>query len=641
MKHMTVMRDTENNSGTIKYHITLREFMRSLRMRHILMFLLLPLLLCLIIFLNLRMVYRVTSDNVEYGGEYRVKRYSVAYEDYLKPGLQLMEYVAYNVEHMFKTGASNDEILGFFGHESDSYAHEVNADTTGVYGYIKGEYLDGSGWIPDEDYVPTERPWYVDTINSEGVLSYISPYVDEETGDVIMTIARRLSDGESVVAIDLKMNEIGDITKGLAAKEEGDNKVIVLDESGVVVTHSDETQTGRNYLDTGEEPYHSIAVKVLKDGLDRFNIDHGGDHDVFFARSIGGGWHVVSQTSREQAFVKVFKAVRGSLMAAAIGTVIIFAVLIFMTIRRMRTDNLTANLTTVAGIYVCMYKMNIVNDTFEEISCQSDDLAALVAGRRTEARKTLSGLVQELTDERSREDVAEFTNLDTLNERMKTSDILTIEFMNHKDLWCRGRFVASERESDGSLVSVIWMIEYIDEEKRARDRLKYLSETDSMTGINNRGSGENKIRKQLVDGDGGMFILLDIDKFKTFNDRFGHDVGDKVLIAVAGCMKKAFRGDDIIMRLGGDEFAAFIPNVYSREGGGGIVVDRFLEYIASIRLKELEGSLIDVSVGVSFYRVGDRYTFDELYKRADMCAYESKSRPGTQVTYYTDEIHTD
>lgn len=628
------MRDNKSNNGKIKYHITFKEFIRSLGIRHILLFLLLPLFLLFILFMNFRMVYRLTSDNISYGGDYRIKSCSVAYEDYLKPGVQLMEYVDYNVEHMFKTGASNAELLDFFSHESEDYAIEVNVDSTGVYGYVNGEYLDGSGWVPDEDYDPTKRPWYIDAVSRGGEMTYVAPYVDSETGDTIMTIAVCLSDGRSVVALDFMMNELGEITKELTEGAEDGSKVFVLDEDGTVVTHSDETEIGRNYFESDKEEYRSIAKKALKEGEGRFEVDYTDDTDVFYSRPIGGGWYVLSQTCSRETFAKVFEAIQGTLIVGILGTLIIFAVLSVMTIRRIKSENLTSNLRTVAGIYVCMYKMNIVDDTFEEISCQSDDLAALVAGRRTEARATLAELVHGLTNELSREDVAEFTNIDTLGARMMNSDILTIEFMNHKELWCRGRFVAAERAADGTLISVIWMIEYIDEEKRARDRLRYLSETDGMTGVNNRGCGENRIRKMLVNGEGGMFILLDIDKFKSFNDKYGHDVGDKVIIAVADCMKKAFRDNDIVMRLGGDEFAAFIPNVYSREGGGGIIIDRFLECVRGIRIKELEGTRIDISIGAAFYRVGDRYTFDELYKRADKCAYESKGRPGTQVTYY-------
>lgn len=58
-----------------------------------------------------------------------------------------------------------------------------------------------------------------------------------------------------------------------------------------------------------------------------------------------------------------------------------------------------------------------------------------------------------------------------------------------------------------------------------------------------------------------MFVLLDVDEFKGINDRFGHDVGDKVIIGLAACMTSAFRTTDTLMRLGGDEFIAFAPGM--------------------------------------------------------------------------------
>lgn len=621
----------------IKYHISFEQFTSSLKWRHVLLFLLLPLFLAVIIMLNFRMVYRLTADNIEYDGEVRVKSYSGAYEDYLKTGLQTMEYVSYNVEHMLKTDSSNEEILGFFEKESEAFASETDSITTGIYGYINDEFLDGSGWVPDEDYIPTERPWYIDAVTSKDEVNYVSPYVDEMTGDTIMTICKKLSDDKSVIAIDFKMNEIGRITENLRRNKGDYAKVIVLDEDGTVIAHSDENEIGKNYFNVKTEPAKSIAIKALAAGEERFEVAYDGKDDVFFSKPIGGGWYVLSQTSRQQTYNRVFGAIRGSLLVGVLGTIIIFAVLIAMTFRRIEAENLTANLETVAGIYVGMFKMNLKEDTFEEISCKSPDLKAMTEGKRTDARSTLRNLVGFLVDERSRADVYEFIDLETINERMKTSDILTIEFMNHINIWCRGRFIVSERDENGDIVSLIWMIEYIDEEKRRRDRLQYLSETDRMTGINNRGCGENRIRKLLVEGDGGMFILFDVDKFKSFNDNYGHDIGDQVLIAIADCMKRAFRDNDIVMRLGGDEFAAFTPLVYSREGGGGIIIDRFLECVRSVRIEGIEDVPVDISVGVAFYQPEDDFAFDELYKRADKCTYESKSKPGTNVTYYEAE----
>ena len=629
------IKNKDNNK--IKYHISFDQFISSLGIQHVLMFLLLPLFLAVLLLLNFRMVYRLSADNIEYDGEIRVKSYSVAYEDYLKTGLQTVEYVAYNVEHMLKTDSSNEEILEFFERESEAFASETDSITTGIYGYIRGEFLDGSGWVPDEDYIPTERPWYVDAINSKEEINYVSPYVDEMTGDTIMTICTPLSDGESVIAVDFKMNDISGITRELVRKNGEYGNVIVLDEDGTVIAHSVESEIGKNYFNENVEPAISIAIKALNAGEERFEVKYDGNEDVFFSRPIGGGWYVLSQTSRQQTYDRVFDAIRGSLIAGIIGTLIIFAVLTFMTFRRIEAENLTANLATVAGINVGMFKMNLKEDAFEEISCKSDDLREMIGGKRTDARTTLRNLIGFLVDERSRADMYEFADMETLNERMADTDILTTEFMNHINMWCRGRFLAAERDDKGNLVSVIWMIEYIDEEKRKRDRLQYLSETDRMTGINNRGCGENRIRKLLVEGEGGMFILFDVDKFKSFNDNYGHDVGDKVLIAIADCMKRAFRDNDIVMRMGGDEFATFTPLVYSREGGGGIIIDRFLECIRSIHIEGLEDVPVNISVGVAFYQPEDRFAFDELYKRADKCTYESKGKSGTYVTFYEEE----
>ncbi|MBQ6967606.1 MAG: GGDEF domain-containing protein, partial [Lachnospiraceae bacterium] len=114
----------------------------------------------------------------------------------------------------------------------------------------------------------------------------------------------------------------------------------------------------------------------------------------------------------------------------------------------------------------------------------------------------------------------------------------------------------------------------------------------------------------------------------------GHAAGDKVLISIAECMRRAFRNNDVMMRLGGDEFAAFAPMVYTREGGE-IIIDRFLKQVSKIRIEEMGDVPIEISIGVSFYRPEDQFTFEELYKQADSCAYESKKTPGSSATFYT------
>ena len=114
----------------------------------------------------------------------------------------------------------------------------------------------------------------------------------------------------------------------------------------------------------------------------------------------------------------------------------------------------------------------------------------------------------------------------------------------------------------------------------------------------------------LVDGKGGMFMLMDVDKFKSINDNYGHDVGDKVLIAIADCLKKSFRDNDIVMRLGGDEFAAYAPTVLNEKVGQQII-DRFFDNIDKIKIPELGDRKICISMGVAFYHPNDEYSFDD------------------------------
>ena len=228
--------------------------------------------------------------------------------------------------------------------------------------------------------------------------------------------------------------------------------------------------------------------------------------------------------------------------------------------------------------------------------------------------------------------MSEFLDLTTLNERLAGRDSLTAEFLDIENIWYRGRIICAERQQDGSVTRVLWGTEKIDDEKRQQERLRRLAETDRMTGVSNRISGEHAITEALNSGKGGMFVLLDVDHFKQFNDRFGHQVGDQVIVAVANCLKNAFRGDDIVMRLGGDEFAAFAVGVQTRKTGQKIL-DRFYDGLKNTALEKSIGEKVYVSIGAVFSQEGKTSRFTQLYEAADKCMYKSKETAGNQITY--------
>ena len=167
---------------------------------------------------------------------------------------------------------------------------------------------------------------------------------------------------------------------------------------------------------------------------------------------------------------------------------------------------------------------------------------------------------------------------------------------------------------------------------KERQNLEILASTDIMTGILNRGSGERKVIDAIANNKAGMLCILDVDRFKDTNDDYGHNVGDKVLRGIADVLKLTFRDEDIIFRLGGDEYAVYVMNMCDEESGRA-VMDRVFNEIAKLDVPELEKRDICVSAGASFFREGDKRSFDELYKLADNGVYESKKISGSALNF--------
>ena len=186
----------------------------------------------------------------------------------------------------------------------------------------------------------------------------------------------------------------------------------------------------------------------------------------------------------------------------------------------------------------------------------------------------------------------------------------------------------------GSLVLIGDILESLIKLRDSFEQLVDLSETDLMTGILNRGSGEKRIRKHVENGQTGVMYLLDADKFKSINDNYGHAMGDKVIISIAKALKTSFRNDDIVMRLGGDEFAAFAPGV-ADASGVKMLTERLLKSIKDIKISGYDKEIC-VSIGIKVCN-GEDITYEDVYKHCDEALYESKKITGSYATY-SDEM---
>lgn len=173
--------------------------------------------------------------------------------------------------------------------------------------------------------------------------------------------------------------------------------------------------------------------------------------------------------------------------------------------------------------------------------------------------------------------------------------------------------------------------------KRTEAELARLAETDPLTGLANR----SKVLRNLdrfVDRDGApatAIVFVDLDGFKTINDRFGHDAGDAVLGAVAARIESVARSSDLVGRYGGDEFAILVPGTENVGEIASGIAQRVLDVLAepvSVHGREFA---VTASIGIAVYP-DDAGTGASLLRRADAAMYEAKrSQPGSllRATY--------
>jgi diguanylate cyclase (GGDEF)-like protein len=167
----------------------------------------------------------------------------------------------------------------------------------------------------------------------------------------------------------------------------------------------------------------------------------------------------------------------------------------------------------------------------------------------------------------------------------------------------------------------------IEEREKAQDALKKLATTDPLTGLSNRrfffevASVEFQYAKAKRSS--LALILLDIDLFKKVNDRYGHAVGDRVLVILAELMRESFRKEDVIARYGGDEFVVLLPGLDLEKARS--IASRIENKIEQHSMRvENHSFTVGVSVGVAAYEGRKDSNIESILYRADMDMYGAK-----------------
>ncbi len=202
---------------------------------------------------------------------------------------------------------------------------------------------------------------------------------------------------------------------------------------------------------------------------------------------------------------------------------------------------------------------------------------------------------------------------------MRTADGATVP------VW---QTIAAKRRPDGRMTQISAVGRDITERRRFEAALAHQATHDALTDLPNRALLLDHLGLSLAWAEraptGVALLFLDLDRFKSINDTFGHETGDELLVAVAGRLSEVLRPSDTVARLGGDEFVILCEDVVD-EHHAVAVAQRVLSLIES-KPFAVQGSEIDLtaSIGIAISAGGDDADPESLLRDADAAMYRAK-----------------
>jgi diguanylate cyclase (GGDEF)-like protein len=154
--------------------------------------------------------------------------------------------------------------------------------------------------------------------------------------------------------------------------------------------------------------------------------------------------------------------------------------------------------------------------------------------------------------------------------------------------------------------------------KSSLERLNFKASHDELTGAYNRAGYD--LLLSSIDLSSTYMLLFDLDNFKSINDTYGHEAGDKVLVKLVQVLKNSFRSDDYICRLGGDEFVVFM--VHSSKMKQHLIARKIDEI--NRQLADTVDGLPSTSVSVGIVHGKDAADAENLFEKTDEAMYQAK-----------------
>ena len=566
-------------------------------------------------------LYSSTKESIVLQGEVNVQQSAMSFDRYLLIRKNTVLLAGNVINKMLAEDQPASEMQHYLVKESQSIRDSIDSDYTGLYGWMNGQYVDGGGWIPDKDFVPTERPWYTETMADNSKITFVSPYLDAQTNAIMITLATRLNDGVSVLALDISLEQIQEITEKIAGQTPNSIS-FVLNKDGLVIAHSDRDELGKNYLKESGSVGSSV-MDSLFDGQNQFELQYGGQKYMVYAEKMEGGLYCASLVNTTE-FYRPLQIILALLIVLTLLEAVVFiAVFYHLSSKNLAISIQNVQLGALGDMYMSIQDIDLCNDSIRTIQRDHDyETSSIIGSSQKGAESTLHEVCDRLVDEVSKEAMNSFVDLSTVSDRLKNTDTVAIEYLNEQNIWCRARFLAASRDEEGKAVQVLWLIESIDEEKKARDKLKSLSETDPMTGVRSKHAflqKERELDQKIESGTAEEFAVAvcDVNGLKKINDTYGHKAGDDYIREACRMVCEIFQHSPVY-RVGGDEFTVIMSGRdYSIRKELMIMLhNRSADHITA-------GGAV-ISGGLSDFSPGKDGSMHEVFQRADELMYEEK-----------------
>ena len=422
-------------------------------------------------------MYNSVKDNIRMRGEKFAMESAESFDRYFTMSSNLIRLEKEMFDQMLLDGKTHEEIQHYIVQETERIQSAVNKDYTGLYGYIMGEYHDGANWVPDDDYVPTERPWYIEAIKKDGELAIVKPYLDAQTGQIITTMGAALIDKKSVVAIDISFDMIKTMTSS-DIEESGAPIQVIIDDKGNVVAHSLTEEIGKSYSEDDGSLGYAISQKLKEAVVEENSIEvfHNGTRYMVYSIPLSNGWRSISVIDATESYSPLYNMVIAMFLVLIVVVLILTVMFVSSSAKTAKADLLNHQLASTANVYMSVYDVDIANNVASEIKSSTAPVVNRQEGEKKGAQEIFFGIMSRIPESPTKAPMMDFVDLTTIDERMKDTDSVTREFISFDNRWCRARFLVSERNDDGTVSHVLWLVENIDSEKRSREKLKDISE---------------------------------------------------------------------------------------------------------------------------------------------------------------------